>query len=381
MPTAQPAGRADFSTAVDARQWLVFKLGRIRGICVLAIILIHVAGSFDGRAPLDWLTAVRIFASSVSRFAVPVFVMLSGFHLSLNARNEQAFRFYRRTLRFLIIPYLVYSTLYTLVRGSLQSHHLLSGTEFISALNWNVWHASAAAHLWFIPAIVGLYLVHPFLRGWYRRGGRGGLLVIGILGVQMAFQVVNEVLSQSAEPSQWVAVGRVWLSFLPYLGYFALGYYLADHAARIVAMMERRTMKVAAAATWLILAMVISACWAIPLLRGATFNSLRYPWLPVTLLQGPLAVASFVLLATWAPQRALTADLARFADRCGLYAYGVYYIHPLVLIVVTLGWRFGLGLNAADALFYISAFPLVSVLSVQSVRSLAGLPAARHLVG
>ena len=100
---------------------------------MLAIILIHVTGTFAERAPVDWFTAVLIFANSASRFAVPVFVMLSGFHLSLNARNEQYFRFYRRTLKHLVIPYLLYTALYTLVRGSLQKHQLLSVTEFLSS--------------------------------------------------------------------------------------------------------------------------------------------------------------------------------------------------------------------------------------------------------
>jgi hypothetical protein len=75
----------------DARQLLVFGLQGIRGACVLAVIAIHVAGParFSTRTPVDGFSVFLMLANSLARFAVPIFVLLSGFHLSLNVRNER----------------------------------------------------------------------------------------------------------------------------------------------------------------------------------------------------------------------------------------------------------------------------------------------------
>ena len=193
--------------------------------------------------------------------------------------------------------------------------------------------------------------------------------------------VANETIAATLESSSWLTLVRVGFSFVLYTGYFVLGYWLADHAARVPETTGRLTTRIAAAAIWVFAVLAISVSWAIPLWQGQAPEALRFPWLPVFLLQLPLGIASFLLLAAWTPRRAVAAGFGRFADRCGLYAYGVYYIHPLIIIAVGLAWRFGLGLGATDALYYIIAFPLVSALSVLTIRSLAKLSVGRYLVG
>ena len=203
---------------LSARQTIALRTARLRGICVLAVILIHVTGSFYERRPFDLVAAVLAWLNSASRFAVPVFVILSGFHLSLNTRNERPARFYRRTVVRLCAAYLLYSALYTLVRVSLERHHLLSVREFLSAFAHNVVHVSAAAHLWFIPAILGLYLLHPFLRTAYRRARIGMRFVAGAVCVQTGALIVDQVFVARSSPGSSFASVGVWLGCLSYVG-------------------------------------------------------------------------------------------------------------------------------------------------------------------
>ena len=71
----------------------------------------------------------------------------------------------------------------------------------------------------------------------------------------------------------------------------------------------------------------------------------------------------------------------RLLQTCGLYAYGVYYLHPLVLMFCGMGLDGGgLGLDASSAESYVLYLPLGSLVSVFAARQLARLPTSRYLV-
>jgi len=71
--------------------------------------------------------APEVFANTLARFAVPLFIVMSGFYLSLHTRNQHALRFYRRTLPGLILPYVVYTAIYILAKNPNLTHALRAG--------------------------------------------------------------------------------------------------------------------------------------------------------------------------------------------------------------------------------------------------------------
>ena len=173
-----PERLTDPATA-DSRRLLVYRLLMLRGLCILAVILIHVTSGLSQMTRTRGLTGVLLFTNALGGFAVPLFITFSGFYLSLNSRNENAGFFYRRTLRLLIIPYVAYSLLYSLlkIRTMGSPWRLLE----------NLFLARAYSHLWFSLMILQLYLLHPYLARWYRACRRRGTLVTAAVLLQISW--------------------------------------------------------------------------------------------------------------------------------------------------------------------------------------------------
>jgi len=360
LQTASPTD----PSSLEARQSLVFQSQRIRGTCALAIVLIHVTSPPDG-TPVGWLTAAAVLVSnSLARFAVPCFMVLSAFYLSLNPRNERPLPFYRRTLTQLAIPYVLYSTIYVL-----YTHRQAAGLprRWLSAIVTG----TAYVHLWFIPVIVMFYVLHPFLRKWFRRTRRGGRWVVAAFAFQLAWAVATSNINAASSTTSWFAPAKVLRAFLCYLGYSLAGYYLHDHAGRLLALTRRLPLVIGATLAWLTIAVFIAVA------RGPDRQFATFP--PVgKALEPLLCVAAFVVLAVWRSGSPLTRPLERLVDTCGLYAYGVYYLHMLVLGCFTWTCARFVDSPTLHGLFYLLAFPTVSILSVLTVKLLARLPFGRY---
>jgi probable poly-beta-1,6-N-acetyl-D-glucosamine export protein len=373
MAASSCAGDGEISpSAPDPREFVVFRIPWIRGVCVLGVILIHVAGIVQLRHRVDWLSPILIFLIGISRFAVPTFIVVSGFYLSLNVRNERPLPFYRRTMRPLLISYIVYSTLY--VAMTFRTGHPSWRTWL-----WALSTGTANGTLWFIPVIVELYLLHPFLHRWYRCATSRARFVVLACLVQVASAIVAEVFGTIAQTMPWLQLLGVGLSFLQYVGYFVLGYYLLEHASDIPVVVGRRDVRAAAGVTWLAAAGALAAWNAIPLLRVGTWEAIPYPGLAVALLAVPMSAAALPLLVAWSPGARVPRLINRLVGMCGLYAFGVYYLHPVVLSVVSVVLTKFAGLSWDGVAFYALAFPLVSTLGALSVKLLARLPHTRYL--
>ncbi len=351
-------------SASDARQALVFQSQRIRGACVLAVILIHVTSSPDG-TPLNWSTAIALFLNGLARFAVPCFMVLSAFHLSLNSRNEKPLPFYRRTLMHLVVSYVAYSTGYVVL-----THRQFSG--FLEVWLPAILTGTAYVHLWFIPVILLFYLLHPFLRRWYRRTERAGGWVVVALIFQLGWAVATSDLNAALSTDSWLAPAKVLRAFFCYVGYFLAGYFLYDHAGEVVALARRRAFVILMGLAWLVVSVVMFT------IRGA---SLQFSTVPGAgkALEPLLCLAAFVMLATWRSRGVPSGPIERLLEASGLYAFGVYYLHMLVLAIFSWGWRHYVELPMDHGLFYLLAFPSVSVLSLLAVKLVARLPFGRYL--
>lgn len=123
----------------------------IRVIACFLVILLHVAAMrFDNFYP-GWNFA--LFYNSLARMAVPLFFMLSGF-LLLNADISSLRRFYLRRYVRILVPFLTVCVFYyftPLYRDYGPGQYL----EYI-------YSHYVDYHLWYVYALIGLYLALPF---------------------------------------------------------------------------------------------------------------------------------------------------------------------------------------------------------------------------
>lgn len=133
----------------------------LRIISIFSVIVIHV--SMDSWLNLriysiDWQIA-NIF-DSISRFAVPVFIMVSG-ALFLNPEKRVQYKtiFTKYILR-IVIAFIFWSFLYAVFNG-LSVYKEIN----IELLKYIVKRFIIGEyHMWFLYTIIGIYLVTPFLK-------------------------------------------------------------------------------------------------------------------------------------------------------------------------------------------------------------------------
>lgn len=184
-----------------------------RCVAAIAVITIHVLAPYRqelGSIPFsEWATAVSI--NGVSRWAVPVFILISG---ALMLSDERPFnlRYYlQRRLGKVLIPFIVWSLFYAYLSG-------WSASGFDADLAWSVAENSLQHdtyyHLGFFYYFIPLYIVIPFLQGLVKQSGASGMYVLTTLwlvSTGLFLWHIDGIWSQ-----------QIWL----YCGYLPLGYLL-----------------------------------------------------------------------------------------------------------------------------------------------------------
>lgn len=375
-------------TSAESRRFFVYPLPLLKGICIAGVILIHLTATCTETSRFGGLFHILVLLNSLSRFAVPLFLVFSGFYLSLNARNERAAPFYRRTLKYLLVPYLLYSLLYSLLQGAAGVRPARLLFDFL--------RGAAAPHLWFGLLIMQLYLLHPLLRRGYLACRHRLALVLAALLVQIAWSTFASTLLPSlvsrlatslfsvssplaakagGELSRWAGI-----AFVAHLGYFLGGYYLLDRAGDIRRWLLRPAVATVGLLVWFAAAAGIAVSWIVPLSRGIAWEALPHPYLLHHLLTPPLSLAAFASLLYFAARPARRpGPCRRGLHALGLYAYGVYYLHPLFITLIAGAFRHWTGTVPVDSM----AFQLLRLLLVPgaawfTAQLLARLPFGKY---
>lgn len=201
--------------------WLTW----LRAVAILAVVTIHATAS-TAAADGAWERPVGRFAVVLDmaiHFAVPVFVLVSG-ALNLDPdRYRGAVDFLRRrALR--LVPAVVFWHLWYVgvrwVRGDeLETVDLLS----------RVVNGELFTQLYFFWIVLGLSAITPLLMLLVRRWGRPGVAVLGVLAL-------GATVTAAGLRAPTGAVENAVLWWLPYLGYYLLGWVLREIRLRGVAL-------------------------------------------------------------------------------------------------------------------------------------------------
>src|SRR3546814_9638813 len=124
------------------------------GACFMVVVL-HVAAMNFGVFDNQWWASN--FYDSLTRSCVPVFLMISG--VLLLGKQETLAVFFRKRFSRILPPLLFWSLFY-------MSWNTWRGEDYGAWLGWLRQLASGPVpfHLWYLYAIVGIYLFVPFLR-------------------------------------------------------------------------------------------------------------------------------------------------------------------------------------------------------------------------
>ena len=149
----------------DDRKRIVF-LDWLRVVACLMVMVVHACEAFyfdaDGNTCFRTLSDARwaAWTDAPCRAAVPLFVMASSFLLFPLTRSTGDF--FRRRLVRVFIPFAVWLGVYAVSWG-LDWGQLVFNFPF------------AAGHLWFVPMLLGLYLLMPLLSPWAEKVSKAEL--------------------------------------------------------------------------------------------------------------------------------------------------------------------------------------------------------------
>lgn len=140
----------------DNRLW---GLDILRILSISAVVLLHTAGQHWGDADVygtEWL-ASNLF-DAITRWAVPVFVMISGALFLDPQKSQPVKKLFKRNILHICQIILFWGFLYALCYRSIDITSTSSVLDFLKAGLYGHFH------LWFLFMIIGLYVVTPILR-------------------------------------------------------------------------------------------------------------------------------------------------------------------------------------------------------------------------
>ncbi|EKR62626.1 MULTISPECIES: acyltransferase [Leptospira] len=124
----------------------------IRGLAITGIVFIHVNSYYQYFGPGENASVLTLALSNLFRFGVPAFILSSGIFLKFTNWAD----YWRPKIFSLLIPYLGVSFLAACIK--LQT--LPSITEYLNGILLGSW----CAPYYFVPLLVSLYLMFPFLK-------------------------------------------------------------------------------------------------------------------------------------------------------------------------------------------------------------------------
>jgi probable poly-beta-1,6-N-acetyl-D-glucosamine export protein len=153
----------------------------LRFICILAVIAIHVTTRLiEASGFVLQNVPIALFFNQISRFAVPLFFLISGFVLELNyAFHPNYFSYLKKRVNRLFVPYIVWSAIHYYF---LYTRHTRS---FLSSLT----DGSASYQLYFIPSLLLLYIFFPLIHKFYKFFTNKWIFIfLGILQLILLYQ-------------------------------------------------------------------------------------------------------------------------------------------------------------------------------------------------
>ena len=194
---------------------------RLRNLATVMVIGIHAAAPIAHGEGSDFNSSwwwSGNFWNSLTRPAVPLFVMLSGYLLL--GKDYSLPDFLKRRFSRVVIPAIFWMLIYCLYGYLANGSPATIGAALKSLVTGPVHY-----HLWFIYLIIGLYLVYPILRPWVRTASNQDFLYFFVM-----WSIGTWIYKALAVFAQ-MPIGIYFELFSNNCGYFVMGYFLGNRVS------------------------------------------------------------------------------------------------------------------------------------------------------
>lgn len=284
----------------------------LRAISCIAVVMLHISAFVNFSGNVGKVAAISLsFINVLSVFAVPAFLVISGYTLTYQYLDRKLIlgRFWLKRLAHVLIPYLVWTCIYY---GFfvVQRIYQLS----IKILLKELVLGNMVYHLYFVVLIVQFYLLFGLFRYLWSRFN-SWLMPLLFLAINILFM-------------RYVSFMYIDRFFLRYVFFFALGGYMAHQREQVKAFLNSKATRLLLCLGYLLL-----ACWAC--LRYYQKFVLLQPYDTFTEDLYWILYSTITLLCYWSVSqylaKAAPAGLKKLLGRIGHASYYIYLAHPLAI--------------------------------------------------
>lgn len=201
--------------SVEASRQMNMDLLRI--LAAISVVILHVSASYCAIWNSGSDSIIANIYDACFRFGVPIFVMISGRFFLSSEGDADVRGLWKKNIFKLVIVYVVWSLFYALTSIDFTSFRFLNLIKTVIVGKY---------HLWYIPMLIGIYMIIPVLKAFVDKSEKK--LIEYFLVIFFILQIVGETL-KAFNHSEIIALildkTEVEL-FSGYIGYFVLGFYL-----------------------------------------------------------------------------------------------------------------------------------------------------------
>ena len=314
-------------------------LDSLRALAIIAVIIIHISSpivnvTFGESMNFWWIGHI---VDSAVRFAVPLFLMISG--ATLLTRKYNLKEYYKRRFMRVVLPFLFFMLVYWVFRwinlpANQQPH------DFNSIIDWGIrlfLEEGISKHLWFVYMLVFLYLIIPFVGEFVRK--LKSEMIIFLLAAWVLLCLISHNFSVNIYLWSGGNILQKLYIYVLYLGYMLLGYYLYN-----IFYVSRNVRLTAVIVYVITVAVTVLVVFYTSHVKSKLDLSL-YSYLNLnTIIQS--AAVFIALKNTSINQNWLKKLTFTISD----YSYGIYLVHILVI-----------GVFFNNGIFWTMAHPLISL--------------------
>ena len=284
----------------------------LRIVSIFFVIVIHVTSvglRLCETATPTW--NVNWLLNSVSRWAVPVFFMVSGALFLEPSRGLTLKKLYKKNIFHIVVCIIVWGFFYSLLDQYIYG--TLSAKSVLVAV-YGIVTGNTGYHLWFLYTLVMLYIAVPLFRLITCHGSKRqleyALVVWGVLSL-----LIGQINAFAAE----TGLGSDLLPYSPFViagygGYFLLGYYLMLNP------LKGKLKKACYILAVLSVCAIVGGKWSLFAICKVESSAFE---LPLGVFSCSIAVAVFTL----AQSLCVSDNVSRMLTFLGQRVFGVYLTH------------------------------------------------------
>ena len=340
----------------------ILEIDFLRCVAMLSVIAIHVSSTYlfcDTKFQFGGIN-LAFFFNQVTRFSVPLFLLLSGFSLAKGGKPASCRAFWKGRVRRVILPYAVWLLLYSFANTGFSFPDWLAQFADPAWLVRTFLTGQSAPQLYFIPILFQCYLLYPILRSWVERDP--AKWVAWTMAVTLLLQ--GGYVLQDLDLLPVTLPAHLWLLFPVWCFYFVAGMCLGQMDWPSLC---SRCCRLAPALT--VVCGLSSVLYCALAYRTGLLHAIKPELMSGVVLVFLWGVGAWKRWGNWFIVRQTTAFLAR-------YSMGIYYNHVLVIYFLRKFPRFQQGMSGM-ALLFLSTLALSVALAV-GLGALASLWRAKR---